>query len=93
MKHTPRFLRVRRYLNTYFDYIWTVCIGPDGKRVGPMKRRFILRTSDLAHSARMQLDQMKLPLSVYDRAILGGPLTATQARYCTDRLLGTGVIE
>jgi hypothetical protein len=63
VKSTRRFLRSKRYLNTYFACMWTVAIGEDGKRIGKMKRRYI-KCEPRWRGILMQLDRMRCPLRI-----------------------------
>ena len=64
MKTTRRFLKSKAILNRYFVNIWTVCIGPDGKRLGKPKRRLVKGNGSLQMSILRQLDKMKCPLRI-----------------------------
>ena len=64
VKHTPRFLRSKRYLNTWFAYMWTVAIDENGKRLGEPKRRLIKLSAPKWKGIHMQLDRMKCPLRI-----------------------------
>jgi hypothetical protein len=61
MKTTRKFLRSKRYLNTYFVYVWSRFVGEDGKVFGKKKRMYH-KCSPHARIFLLQLDRMKCPL-------------------------------